>query len=297
MFSNIGLICIPPFLFHFTFVYPEDVLNTRPKRLMFIGLYIPAFLLILGMILLRDLWFGLLIQFVIIYFLLFVILALVRIILIYLNAKEDLTKAQAIYLVIGLLIILFLISMELILGSIQGLDTLVRIVDSLLIFFISLFFAIAVLRYRLVDVEIIFKKSAFYSLMSLFLGSIFITFENTMQYLMGILGNYVQVLGELPPLIFGLLAAFVVVAAFAPLKTGIKFALDRVFPQSRKFEKEYIERLAAYEQTLEGMWSDNKLTEKETEALRTLRKSLSLTDKDHEETEKNILERKRGRKR
>jgi len=297
LFSNVGLICIPPFLFHFTFVYPEDVLTDRTKRLMFTVLYIPAFLLIIGMIVLQDAWFGLLIQFVIIYFLLFVILALVRIILIYLKAKEDLTKAQAIYLIIGLLIILFLISMELILGSLPSVDWFVVVADSLLILFIASFFAVAVLRYRLVDVEIIFKKSAFYSLMSLFLGGIFVTFENTMQYVMGMLGNYIAVLGELPPLVYGLLAAFAVVAAFAPLRTGIKFGLDRVFPQSRKFEKEYIERLGAYEQTLEGMWSDNKLTDKETEALRTLRKSLNLTDKDHEDIEKHILERKRGKRR
>ena len=56
-----------------------------------------------------------------------------------------------------------------------------------------------------------------------------------------------------------LVAAFMVVLAIAPARMLIKKTLDRVFPQSRKFEKEYLERLEAYEQTLRGMWADEPL--------------------------------------
>ena len=161
--------------------------------------------------------------------------------------------------------------------------------NPLIIFFLALFFAIAVLRYRLVDVEIIFKKSAFYSSMSIVLGSVFLIFTESLEAVFAWLSGYIASFQSLPDQALSLIAAFMVVLAIAPARMTIKRILDRVFPQSRKFEKEYLERLEAYEQTLRGMWADGSISEREREALITLRKKLDLTEVDHDEIETKLM--------
>lgn len=289
LLSNLGLILIPPSLFHFTFVYPTDMLSDKKWRFAFYGVYAPGVILAVMMLLLGPKL--LILLGIILYFFLFVIIALLRIILIYLGAKENIIKIQAMYLVIGLLIILLIISMELVITA----PWFINVADSLIIFFIALFFTIAVLRYRLVDVEIIFKKSAFYSIMSVILGGIFMVFTETMEAIFAqITTGTLSALQEIPDQGISLIAAGLVVLALTPVRSVTKRVLDKVFPQSRKFEKEYLERLEAYEQTLRGMWADGYISERETEALSILRKKLDLNQHDHEEITEKI--RKEGKR-
>jgi len=295
IFSNLGLLLIPPALFHFTFVYPNDVLKGKMIRYAFLGVYVPVITLAIALIILIGPLFALLILGIILFFFLFVIAALIRIVSIYIRAKDELTKMQAIYLTIGLIIILLIISGELVIGSLMGKNWFILIADSMIIFFLAMFFAIAVLRYRLVDVEIIFKKSAFYSSMSIILGSFFLIFTELLEASFATLNAFVPAFQSLPDQALSLIAAFMVVLAIAPARMLIKKFLDRLFPQSRKFDKEYVERLEAYEQTLRGMWADGMISDREREALTTLRKKLDLNQADHDDLEGKITQEMKKR--
>jgi hypothetical protein len=125
--------------------------------------------------------------------------------------------------------------------------------------------------------------------MSIVLGSFFLIFTESMETLFAWMSGFLPAFQSLPDQALSLVAAFMVVLAIAPARMVIKKILDRVFPQSRKFEKEYLERLEAYEQTLRGMWADGSISEREREALITLRKKLDLTKMDHDEIESKLM--------
>ena len=83
LFSNTGLLLIIPSLFHFTFVYPTNVLEGKKLRPAIATVYIPAFFIGIGFLMLFDTKMAtFIILGIILYFFVFVIAALVRIMLI-----------------------------------------------------------------------------------------------------------------------------------------------------------------------------------------------------------------------
>jgi hypothetical protein len=187
------------------------------------------------------------------------------------NARE---RAQMSYLSGGLIFIIFYILSYYFLGNFIP----VRILDGFLTIIIALFFAIAVLKYNLMDIELIIKRSLFYSIIFLVIASIFVVIGEGMEAL---IGNVIM--GGSESLAPSILSAMIVSFIFIPMTKQVKRFTDWLFPEARKYEKEFINRLAAYEATFEAMNADGKISRKESDALKILREKLDLSDSDHAE--------------
>lgn len=194
----------------------------------------------------------------------------------YLVPKNAAVRKQIRYMLAGLFLIIVFILIGFLLQA-MGLGLLGRIWDSLLTLLLSIFFAVAVLRYNLMDVKVIIKKSLTYSIIVLVMAIIFTIIGESLEFLTG------KMLPELSEFLSNIVSALIVSMLFMPIIDYTKKFLNRLFPKLAKYEKEYVERISAYEATLEAMWQDRELTTTEIRALGTLRKKLNITQKEHDE--------------
>jgi len=142
---------------------------------------------------------------------------------------------------------------------------------------ISLFFAVAVLKYNLMDVQVIIKKRLTYSIIVIIIAILFTIVGESLEFLTG------KLLPEVVELVSNIIAALIVSLSFSPVINYTKKLFNKIFPNLAKYEKEYVERLSAYEATLEAMWADRAITEIETRALGILREKLDISQKEHDE--------------
>lgn len=208
----------------------------------------------------------------IIFFLAVIIVAILNILNRLIKTDNPKERAQMSYLSIGLIFIIFFILSYNVFGPYIS----SVILDGILTTTIALFFAIAVLKYNLMDIQLIIKKSLFYSVMFISIAGIFVVIGEVMEALIGTL-----LLPGSGSIISNIISAFIVAILFIPLTKHVRRFTDWLFPEARKFEKEYRDRLAAYESTFEAMMADGKLSRKEKEALDTLRDKLEISDAEH----------------
>ncbi|UCH90241.1 MAG: hypothetical protein JSV49_06285 [Thermoplasmata archaeon] len=214
----------------------------------------------------------------ILFFLSFIIVAILNILNRLMKAEDPKERAQMSYLSAGLIFILFFILSYYFVGAFVS----VRVLDGILTITMALFFAIAVLKYNLMDIELIIKKSLFYSIIFIMIALIFVVIGEGMEYFIGT----VLMLGS--GLMPNIVAAFIVAIVFIPLTKQVKRFTDWIFPEARKYEKEYIDRMSAYEATFDAMMADGKISGKEKEALHILREKLEISEEEHRELEKKI---------
>ena len=200
----------------------------------------------------------------------------------YLMPKNVRIKKQIRFMIIGLILIISLILFQMVMESI-GLETLRIFGDSILTLMISLFFAVAVLKYNLMDVQVIIKKSLTYSIIVLIIAILFTIVGESLEFLTG------KLLPEVGELVSNIIAALIVSLSFSPVINYTKKLFNKIFPKLAKYEKEYVERLSAYEATLEAMWADRAITDTETRALGILREKLDISQTEHDE----IVKRRR----
>jgi len=98
-----------------------------------------------------------------------------------------------------------------------------------------------------------------------------------------------KLLPEVGELVSNIIAALIVSLSFSPVINYTKKLFNKIFPKLAKYEKEYVERLSAYEATLEAMWADRAITDTETRALGILREKLDISQTEHDE----IVKRRR----
>ena len=194
----------------------------------------------------------------------------------YLMPKNVKIRKQIRFMIIGLILIISLILFQMVMESI-GLGTLRIFGDSILTLLISLFFAVAVLKYNLMDVQVIIKKSLTYSIIVLIIAILFTIVGESLEFLTG------KLLPEVGELVSNIIAALIVSLSFSPVINYTKKLFNKIFPNLAKYEKEYVERLSAYEATLEAMWADRAITNTETRALGILREKLDISQKEHDE--------------
>ncbi len=197
----------------------------------------------------------------------------------YLTPRNAAARKQIRFMLTGLLILIVFILMEFVMQA-QGFILLVGIWDSLLTLLISLFFAVAVLKYNLMDVQVLLKKSLTYSIIVLIMAVIFTVIGESLEFLTG------KMLPELSELVSNIVSALIVSILFMPVINLTKRFFNKMFPKLAKYEKEYVERISAYEATLEAMWQDRDLNEREEKALAILRNKLNITQQEHEEITK-----------
>jgi len=200
----------------------------------------------------------------------------------YLMPKNVRIKKQIRFMIIGLILIISLILFQMVMENI-GLETLRIFGDSILTLMISLFFAVAVLKYNLMDVQVIIKKSLTYSIIVLIIAILFTIVGESLEFLTG------KLLPEVGELVSNIIAALIVSLSFSPVINYTKKLFNKIFPKLAKYEKEYVERLSAYEATLEAMWADRAITDTETRALGILREKLDISQTEHDE----IVKRRR----
>ena len=89
---------------------------------------------------------------------------------------------------------------------------------------IPLSFAYAIVKYRLMDVEVLFKRGMVFTLATAAVGGLYLA-----MFLMG--ANYM--VGDEHSTILALLSAMVIVLLFTPIKSRIQTAIDRLFYRGR----------------------------------------------------------------
>ena len=210
---------------------------------------------------------------IILFFFFYIIAALGYFFKEYLIRRDRHFRKQIKFMIIGLLMIILFILAE---GPINViLPTIIW--DSFITLLISSFFAVAVLKYKLMDVQLIIKKSLTYSIIVLSIAMLFTVVGESLEFLTG------KLLPEVSELLSNIIAALIVSISFMPMIDYTKKLFNKMFPKLAKFEKEYVERLSAYESTLEAMWADREITGTEERALEVLRKKLNITQKEHDD--------------
>ena len=212
-----------------------------------------------------------------IFFFGFIIISTVNFFLFYRVVSDNSTKKSIIYLIFGLLTIVMFILSQYFLASFIP----VIFLDSAIALVISLFFTVAVLKYNILDIKLIIRKSMFYSAASLIVVACFVLVEEGME----ILFSQIALSGSV---FSGIVAAFVALIVFSIIKRGLKHQIDKLFPSVRYLDKEFKNRLSAYKATLVAMLSDRILSKKEEAALDTLRDKLEIQRAEHEKLMKDI---------
>ncbi len=219
----------------------------------------------------------------ILFFFVYIFAAIINLIMQYLKLTTKKEKQQTAYLSVGLIfIIVFIISYNFI-----GPYVSIAILDSILTITIAFFFAVAVLKYNLMDIQVIIKRSLFYSMIFLIIALIFVIVGEVLEYLIGTL------IESTLEIVTNIISALMVAMIFIPVTKYIQKFTDLLFPDARRYEQEYKDRIAAYSATLEAMWADGSISAKEADALRTLREKLELTEEDHQHIEKKVRKRQR----
>ena len=309
----------PAVILHFTFVYPVDRVAEMKRPYLIFLIYIPSLVICLATLFFNQIfsetvyslvmtstgsqslvesnYFTILKYSVIVLFYTYLITSLVNLILLYKNNDETTIRKQLRFLMISLTVVIFYTFTQLMMGH-YGSESLMtitigsdkgdltQVMDSFLTILLSLIFAIAVLKYNLLDIEFILKKSILFSGVSLGLVVIFIVVEEAMEGWIGSLGG----VGSFRQYA-GVIAAFVVVGTFTPLKALMKKGTDRLFPESRFLDKEYQAKLNAYRTTSIAMWADGDLSQKEANALENLRSQLDIYDSDHLRIQNDVSEK------
>ena len=210
---------------------------------------------------------------IILFFFFYIIAALGYFFKEYLIRRDRHFRKQIKFMIIGLLMIILFILAE---GPINVIIPII-IWDSFITLLISAFFAIAVLKYKLMDVQLIIKKSLTYSIIVLMIAMLFTVVGESLEFLTG------KLLPTVSELLSNIIAALIVSISFMPMIDYTKRLFNKMFPKLAKYEKEYVERLSAYESTLEAMWADREITETEGRALEVLRSKLNITKKEHDD--------------
>lgn len=216
----------------------------------------------------------------ILFFFVVIILAVLNILGRLLRATETKEKAQMSYLSAGLIFIVFYILSFNFIGAYIS----VSILEGILALGLAMFFAIAVLKYNLMDIQLIIKKSLTYSIIFIFIAGTFVVIGELIE---AMIGSVIMPGSE--SLIPNIISAMIVSILFVPLTKEVRKFTDWLFPEARKYDKEYIDRLTAYESTFEAVVSDGKISRKEKIALKILREKLDISEDEHNEIKDKLI--------
>jgi hypothetical protein len=208
----------------------------------------------------------------ILFFFGFIMAAIINLILKFSKTKENSKKKPFLYLIIGLIAIVIFILTQSLLAWIFAIP--VVILDSAIALIISLFFTVAVLKYDIIDLKLIIRKSMFYSTASIIIVVCFVVVEEGMEFIFAEIAFSGSILS-------GIIAAIVALILFSIIKKGLRNQIDKFFPSVKYLDKEYQNRSNAYKATLIAMLTDGRISKKEKSAIDILRDHLDITSIEH----------------
>ncbi len=234
-----GILFFPPIFLHFALCFPTKLPLIRRRPAVLWALYLPsaallylslsshlAFLSPVGW---GDRFFtvteSLLDRLVPAYVALMSLLAFVAFVKSHRRARSVTVKKQTKWIVwgtgFGTLPFVLFYAIPYLLGFTPGLTMELSVVPLALI---PLAFAYAIVKYRLMDVEILFKRGMVYTLATSAVGGL---------YLAIFLAGAHYMVGDRHSTILALLSAIVVVLVFTPIKSRIQVGIDRLFYRER----------------------------------------------------------------
>ena len=232
---NIAATALQPALFlHFALTFPEERQTHRRMRWIIALVYLPGVVLVGLYVAAVELWTATellhhrLDQIGLGYLALYYIIAAITFFASYRSAETPLRRQQLKWLTRGtLLTVVPLTLLDVIpyLSDIPVSGVTTKLVDLSLIF-LPLTFSYAIVRYRLMDVDLIFKRGVTYTLATASLVMVYF----------GMVALSAEVVNSRLPSagVWGLLAAIVITAQlFDPIKRRIQERVDRVFDRKR----------------------------------------------------------------
>ncbi len=234
-----GILFFPPIFLHFALSFPAKPPMIRRRPWLLWALYLPsaAFLYLslsshfafLSPVVWGDRFFTvtetLLDRLVPAYIAMMSLLAFVGFVKSHRRARSITVKKQTKWIVwgtgFGTLPFVLFYAIPYLLGFTPGLTMELSVVPLALI---PLAFAYAIVKYRLMDVEILFKRGMVYTLATSAVGGL---------YLAIFLAGAHYMVGDRHSTILALLSAIVVVLVFTPLKSRIQVGIDRLFYRER----------------------------------------------------------------
>jgi len=234
-----GILFFPPIFLHFALCFPAKLPMIRRRPWLLWALYVPSLALLylslsahlafLSPLAWGDRLFtateGLLDRLVPAYLAVMSLLAFVAFVKSHRRARSVTVKKQTKWIVwgtgFGTLPFVLFYAIPYLLGFTPGLTMELSVVPLALI---PLAFAYAIVKYRLMDVEILFKRGMVYTLATSAVGGL---------YLAIFLAGAHYMVGDRHSTILALLSAIVVVLVFTPIKSRIQVGIDRLFYRER----------------------------------------------------------------
>jgi two-component system, NtrC family, sensor kinase len=236
--GKIAAAALQPALFlHFAVSFSNDTRAERRirlgRRLLIVGIYLPGIFLMGLQIAAIQLWSATevlrhrLDQISVGYLALYYVIAAIVFLFRYRRAESALERQQLKWLTRGTLLAITPFTLLYVIPYLSDLAVpdLMRKLAGLSLVFVPLTFSWAIVRYRLMDVDLIFKRGVTYtlataSIVGLYFGIVAVTAE--------------MVHTRLPALRWAFLAAIIITGLiFDPLKRAIQARVDRIFDQKR----------------------------------------------------------------
>ena len=130
---------------------------------------------------------------------------------------------------------------------------LLTIINTLVLLFLPLSFGLAILRYRLWDIDILINRTLVYSALTATLGLLYVGLIIALQSLLRTLTEQIS---NFPPAIVA--STLVIAALFQPLRSRIQTSIDRRFYR-RKYDA--IQALTTFSTSLRGEADLNQLSD------------------------------------
>jgi len=237
--DRVGLLFFPPIFLHFALCFPDRHAMVSRRRWLIWALYLPSVVLLYAsftaeIAFFSDLPWGdrlftgtnaFLNRIVPAYGALMSLLAFADFVSSYKKARSVTVKKQTKWIVwgtgFGTLPFTFFYAIPYLFGIAPGLAMELSVVPLALI---PLSFAYAIVKYRLMDVEVLFKRGMVLTLATAAIGALYLAI-----FLVG--ANYL--VGDEHSTILALMAAIAVVLVFTPIKSRIQNGIDRLFYRDR----------------------------------------------------------------
>ncbi len=199
----------------------------------------------------------------------------------YKQKKDFILKRQASYFILSSLVVVIGLVITTLLAWYSRFPKLELTIVSLSIS--GLIIAYSILKHRLFDIEFYVKETFIYLLLTIALIGIFRLIELTVSY-------YISDVFFEGSLVARLIAAAIVAAIFFPLRNLTLKIGNKLFPSFTKSIKLKKQHDLVYKKQLKIAWSDGVITDKEKNMLNNLREEFGISDEEHKNIEKKIID-------
>lgn len=212
---------------------------------------------------------------------LFMVLTTINFYKMYKQNKDFILKRQASYFILSSLVVIIGLVITTLLAWYSRFPKLELTIVSLSIS--GLIIAYSILKHKLFDIEFYVKETFIYLSLTIALIGIFRLIELTVSY-------YISDVFFEGNLVARLIAAAIVAAIFFPLRNLALKVGNKLFPTFTKSIKSKKQHDLIYKKQLKIAWLDGVITEKEKNMLNNLREEFGISNEEHKNIEKKIID-------